>query len=199
MEVVVVLVILVILVGVFGSYMRSILEWYLGFIDWVYGINWHLWKTILMIVFGVIDVGLGYFAWVIFRRYEALLYEVPAEDAKITTISPQKEFYKNWQEIQSLMESQNPSDWNMAILRADAKLDDMLTHLGYDGETIAERLKIVDTTKLTSIDRVWSAHRLRNTIAHDPLQQYTRDMIVHALESYEIAFIELGFLKKVAV
>lgn len=197
MEVIIALVVLVILAGILGSFGRPVLDRYIGFIDWIYSVNWRLWKTILMIVFGVIDAGLIYFALVIFRRYEALLCEAPLKDAKITTMSPQKEFHKNWLEIQSLMNSQNPSDWNMAILRADAKLDDMLTHLGYEGETIAERLKIVDTTKLTSIDRIWSAHRLRNTIAHDPLQQYTRDMIVYALESYEVAFMELGFLKKV--
>ena len=78
---------------------------------------------------------------------------------------------------------------------AGATVDDLLSHLGYEGETIAERLKIVDPTQLKSIDRVWSAHRLRNAIAHEPLQQYTREMIMHALDSYQLAFQELGFLK----
>lgn len=196
-EIIVALVVLFLLVGFFGSYGRPVLDKYVNLVDWIYSRNWHLWKIIFMIVFGTIDVGLGYLALVIFWRYEALLHEVPAKDAKITLVSPQEEFNRNWKDVKGLMDSQNPSDWNMAILRADAELDDLLNHLGYEGETFAERLKIVDPTKLKSVDRIWSAHRLRNTIAHDPLQQYTRDMIVHALESYEIAFTELGFLKRV--
>jgi hypothetical protein len=132
----------------------------------------------------------------IIKRYNNLRHEVLEKEMVSQYVSPKQEFQENWEEIKALMASDHASDWNMAVLRADSQLDDTLRHLGYDGETIADRIKIVDPTKLKSIDRVWSAHRLRNTIAHDPLQMYTREMMTHALESYEVAFRELGMLQK---
>ena len=95
-----------------------------------------------------------------------------------------------------LMNSTNPSDWNMAVLRADALLDEILIKLGYEGETMADRLKIVNSRQIPSLERVWAAHRLRNNIAHDPLEQNTREIIVYAVKAYEQALTELGMMKK---
>ncbi len=146
---------------------------------------------------GILDIILLSVAVFIIRRFNELHKEVPPEEIISNYISPQEEFQNNWQDIKTLMASANPSDWNMAILRADSQLDNTLDDMGYEGDTLADRLKIVDPTKITSMDRVWSAHRLRNTIAHDPLQVYTREMMTHAFDSYEIAFKELGMLVEV--
>jgi len=61
-----------------------------------------------------------------------------------------------------------------------------------------QRLKIVDPTTLPSLDEVWSAHRLRNMIAHDPLEQHTRETIMAALRSYKRALKDLGLLEETA-
>lgn len=164
---------------------------------WFYTKNWRLWYIITTIVISLINAVLLFLVFWIMKRFNKLHEEVPQKEVESHMISPEEEFQQNWQEIRLLMDSGSASDWNMAILRADSQLDSTLQNLGYDGETIVERLKIVDTTKLKSMDRVWSAHRLRNTIAHDPLQQYTREMMAHAFESYEIAFKELGILREI--
>ena len=82
----------------------------------------------------------------------------------------------------------------MAVLRADALLDETLRDAGYEGPTMADRLKVVDPNQLPSLDRVWSSHRLRNAIAHDPTDQYSRETIVSAIASYRAAFRDLGFM-----
>ena len=188
---------LLLVAALLRTFITSVFGNYVAFIDWLYSKNWRRISTILMIIFGIVDIALASVAVLIVRWYSALMSEEPVDSKEaIKIVSPQQEFHENWQDIQSLLSSNNPSDWNMAILRADAQLEDVLNHLGYDGETIAERLKIVDPTKLISLDRVWSAHRLRNAIAHDPLQQLTRETLTHALQSYEFAFKELGFLKE---
>lgn len=187
--------------------LKSLLAWlfggsgdivggYVNTVGWFYT-DWMLKFTIAAFIIGILDALLIAAAIGIIKRYNNLRREIAAEEQQIVTplMSPEEEFNQNWQNIRNLMESGNASDWNMAILRADAQLDDTLLHLGYEGETIADRLRIVDPTKLQSVDRIWSAHRLRNAIAHDPLQLYTREMITHALESYEIAFKELGLLR----
>lgn len=171
---------------------------YPNIIEWFYAGNWSLWYIIAAFFVGAFDILLLVAAIVIIKRFNNLSREALKEEQEIEShmISPEQEFSQNWQEIRELMSSDNASDWNMAMLRADAQLDDTLQHLGYEGETIADRLRIVDPTKLQSMDRVWSAHRLRNAIAHDPLQLFTREMIMHALESYEMGFKELGMLRK---
>lgn len=187
-----------VLMSLLGSLFTSVFGGYLNVIGWFSTRNWTLWYMIAAFVVGAFDALLLVAAVMIMKRFNNLQRETLQEEKEIEShyISPKQEFSANWHGIRELMNSSHPSDWNMAILRADAQLDDTLMHLGYDGESIADRLKIVDPTKLQSMDRVWSAHRLRNTIAHDPLQEYTREMMMHALECYEIAFKELGLLQK---
>ncbi|MEK7082402.1 MAG: hypothetical protein AAB915_01875, partial [Patescibacteria group bacterium] len=60
--------------------------------------------------------------------------------------------------------------------------------------TLADRLKVADPETLPSLDTLWSAHRLRNAIAHDPLEQHTKDSIIYSLRAYETALKELGAL-----
>ena len=189
-------IIFLVILGVLGSFFGSVLGSYVNVIAWLYGSNWRIFYIIVTILMGLFDAILLVLAGFIIKRYNKLRAEIPPAEVMSQMISPQEEFQQNWQDIQSLMQSQNASDWNMAILRADAQLDEILDQLGYEGETIAERLKVVDPTKLKSMDRIWSSHRLRNTIAHDPLQQYTREMVTHALDSYQLAFQELGFLQE---
>ena len=190
-------VVFLLILGALGSFFTSATGGYLGIITRFYSINWKLWYIIAAILAGIFDIALLFFGFSIIKRFNRLRVEVPPEEVVSHMISPEQEFQENWQDIRELTASANASDWNMAILRADAQLDELLNNLGYEGDTIAERLKIVDPTKLKSMDRVWSAHRLRNAIAHDPLQQYTREMIMHALDSYQLAFKELGFLEEV--
>ena len=194
-DITVAVVIFLVVMGILASFFGSVLGSYLNVIGWLYGRDWRIFYIVFTILIGVLDVVLLCVAGFIIKRYNKLHAEIPPAEVMSQMISPQEEFQQNWQDIQSLMQSQNTSDWNMAILRADAQLDEILDQLGYEGETIAERLKVVDPTKLKSMDRIWSSHRLRNTIAHDPLQQYTREMVTHALDSYQLAFQELGFLQ----
>ena len=196
-DIIIAIIVFFLVVGVLGSFFTSVMGSYVNFISWFYGRNWRLWYIVGTIIIGIFNIALLTAMVLIIKRYNNLRQKVSQEEVVSNKISPEQEFQGDWQEIQTLMASDNPSDWNMAILRADAELDDLLRRMGYEGETIADRINIVDPTTLTSIDRLWSAHRLRNTIAHDTLQQYTREMIVHAMQSYEITFRELGVLREV--
>jgi hypothetical protein len=117
--------------------------------------------------------------------------------APIAKVIPlEKEVGNEWQEVMKLADSQNSSDWSMAVLRADALLDDTLEYLKYEGKNLAERMDRVDPTMVPSLERVFSAHRLRNVIAHDPTVQYSKATIIQALGSYEAVLKELGVLKE---
>lgn len=168
-----------------------------GISGWIYERQWGPIYTLLTVIFSVINFSLMGFIFWILRKYLNLAKELPPPSAApVAPTPPTEEIRKGWEHIRALANSANPSDWNMAVLRADALLDDILMHLGYEGTTIAERLKIVDPAKLPSLERVWSAHRLRNMIAHDPLEQHTKETIIHALRSYEQALRELGMMNE---
>lgn len=190
--------ILALLVGLalFGTYLEKILSWYYGLLESFYSANWTKINKILAIIFSFINAGLVGFIIFAMRRYLLLIKRVPDTEPTMHIVTPREEVRENWEHIRALANSSSPSDWNMAILRADALLDDILKHLGYEGETMAERLKIVSPSTLPSLERLWSAHRLRNMIAHDPLEQHTKETIIHALRSYEEALKELKMMEE---
>ena len=72
-----------------------------------------------------------------------------------------------WKRVMDLTESDNPSDWKMAIIEADTMLDMMLRGLGYQGETIGDRLKAIEQSDFTMLESAWEAHKVRNRIAHE--------------------------------
>jgi len=180
--------------AVFGAYFAGIFDIYNRFLNWFYSYNWNAIINTIKII--VITLNFGMIAFLIYtlRKYENLGKTEPVPTAEIHIVAPQTEVAKNWQHIRELANSKNPSDWNMAVIRADALFDDTLQHKGYQGETLAERLTIVSPTILPSIDRVWSAHRLRNSIAHDPLEQHTKETIIAALRAYAEGLKEFGVL-----
>lgn len=71
-----------------------------------------------------------------------------------------------WEHALSLMTSASPSDWRQAILEADIILGELLDHFSIPGETIGEKLKVVDRSTFTTLDLAWEAHRVRNEVAH---------------------------------
>ncbi|MBI3442771.1 MAG: hypothetical protein HY007_03325 [Candidatus Sungbacteria bacterium] len=184
--------------AILTSLLRTVPDWYNAFLAWLQ--SWHLgaFPLLLMILFILLDVALiGFIAFTL-RRYGELISAQPAKTTEAAPADPAVEIRVAWKQIELLIQSQNPSDWNMAVLRADALLDDALKNAGHDGLTMADRLKVVDPVQLPSLDRVWSSHRLRNAIAHDPTDQHTREIIISAIASYRQAFRDLGFMTELS-
>jgi hypothetical protein len=188
--------VMALLVGlaVVTSLLRGFPNWYDAFLRWLQ--SWHLGAlpVIVMILFILFDVALVGFIAFTMRRYAELVGTPAIQTASKELANPTAEIQRDWENIEALMQSQSPSDWNMAILAADALLDDTLRGAGYEGTTMAERLKIVDPIQLPSLDRVWSSHRLRNAIAHNPTDRHTRETIVSAINACRQALHDLGFM-----
>jgi len=77
------------------------------------------------------------------------------------------EKHERWEVVQTHIESENPSDWKLSIIEADAILDDMVKKIGYSGDNLGERLKSIEVSDFTSIQSAWEAHKVRNQIAHE--------------------------------
>src|SRR5688572_13906932 len=53
-----------------------------------------------------------------------------------------------------------------SIVEADKLLDHVMKQKGYAGATMADRLRHAES-RFTKINAVWSAHKLRNALAHE--------------------------------
>ena len=74
---------------------------------------------------------------------------------------------EKWEQIIRLINTENQSDWRLAILEADVMLDELLRFAGYHGDSVGEMLKSVEKSDFLSIENAWEAHKIRNRIAHD--------------------------------
>jgi len=74
---------------------------------------------------------------------------------------------KRWLKVVEHIESENENDWRLAIIEADLMLDEMMSGMGYAGDSIGEKLKSVEKSDFTTIGFAWDAHKVRNRIAHE--------------------------------
>lgn len=100
-----------------------------------------------------------------------------------------------WRRIVEHGDSDNPSDWKLAIIEADIVLEELLDSLGARGETIGDKLKGLDKSDLSSINDAWEAHKIRNMIAHEgaAFDLNKRDA-QRVIAQYEKVFRELKYI-----
>ena len=80
---------------------------------------------------------------------------------------PQSQTTKRWERILEHLNSARESDWRLAILEADVLLAEMVTNMGYHGDSLGEKLKSVEPSDFTTLPKAWEAHAVRNKIAHE--------------------------------
>lgn len=102
---------------------------------------------------------------------------------------------KRFEQITSRMSSMNESDWRLAIIECDILLNEMLLKMGYHGESIADKLKLVEKSDFQTIDLAWEAHKIRNRIAHSGSEFHlSRSEAERTFELYKKVFEEFYFI-----
>lgn len=112
-------------------------------------------------------------------------------------IMPVEELEKQgrWQHIQDLIKSYNANDWRQAIIEADIILEEMLDKMQYDGVTIGDKLKNIERSDFITLDKAWSAHKVRNQIAHDGSNfKLTREVAEKTIKDFEDVFREFYYI-----
>ncbi len=105
--------------------------------------------------------------------------------------------FKNerWKKVLDYLFSINENDWKLAIIEADSMLFELLTQIGFKGETMGDKLKEANQSNFKNLNAAWEVHNIRNRIAHEgssfgiSLHEAKR---VVAL--YEQIFQEFGFI-----
>ncbi|MSR71468.1 MAG: hypothetical protein EXS50_02220 [Candidatus Taylorbacteria bacterium] len=101
------------------------------------------------------------------------------------------EMNKKWERVAAHISSKNPNDWKIAIIEADIILGDILDSMGYQGESIGEKLKRVAKGDLTTLDKAWEAHKIRNAIAHQGSSFLLNERDAkQAIDDYQAVFTE---------
>lgn len=96
-----------------------------------------------------------------------------------------------WLEIEQSLVKGNETTYHMAILNADKLVDQALRELGYPGETMGERIKAT-RGKLSHRDELWTAHKLRNRIAHETEVRVSYNQARRALGGFKRTLKDLG-------
>lgn len=100
-----------------------------------------------------------------------------------------------WEIVLHHLNSENSSEWRLAVIEADTFLEEALRRMGYSGTTLGDILKKIDRSVLISINEAWEAHKVRNMIAHKGSSfAFSRHEAKRVISLYEKVFRELELL-----
>lgn len=101
-----------------------------------------------------------------------------------------------WVNILNLTASENESDWRLAVIEADAMLDDILKEKGYYGINLADRLKSArEGGVFFTVNNAFEAHNVRNRIAHEGINFSLSQMETRrVMRLYESVFEEFKII-----
>lgn len=120
-----------------------------------------MWLLLSIGVLGVLGIVFGIWWW---RRQP----RISRQQSKI--------FWTQWRRMEKLPDSYRQ------VLEADAIVGNVLIELGF-GETFGEALK-QKSEQIPNLEAVWKAHKLRNTLAHEPGTAVTTAQAQSALHAF---------------
>lgn len=110
-----------------------------------------------------------------------------------TTKTLNTEWYREqWRGINKQAED-GAAGRQLAVMNADKLLDRAMRERGLKGENMGERLK-KSPNRFSKLDDVWSAHKLRNRIAHESDIKVSESQVKQALNGLERGLKDLGAL-----
>lgn len=96
-----------------------------------------------------------------------------------------------WMTIEQQLKQGEDMTYAMSVLSADTLLDQAMKEKGIQGATMGERMKQMQK-KWSNANNVWTAHKLRNQIAHEPDVKLSYDSSRRALASFKQALKDVG-------
>ncbi len=110
------------------------------------------------------------------------------------TPGPDKIAKSRWDEMMARLEGGAESDFALAIIDADNITDDVLKRIGFQGETMAERISNLNPIQFPEVSILQEVHRVRNNIAHTPGFKISKGEAERVLAKYKKVLEELEVL-----
>lgn len=102
------------------------------------------------------------------------------------------EYYRTqYLKIENQLKRDEQSSYHLAVLNADKLVDQAMRQKGIHGQTMGDRMKSASKT-FSDINGFWSAHKLRNKIAHEPDVYINYDEARQSLAQFKKALKDLG-------
>ena len=169
------------LTGSLQSYVMDI-----GNSGWIFGIKWL--GGLLALIFG------GLVVLLLFKTELIDKWLKVTSNFLLTTAFPKRQLNKSWQKILLRLNKNDEANLRLALIEADNLFDDLLKQMRLPGESMADRLKYLNSSQISNIDEIWQAHKLRNIIVHNSEYPITRSEIEFSVRAYEKALKELQFM-----
>lgn len=100
-----------------------------------------------------------------------------------------------WIKTLDYLFSQHESDWKLSVIEADSMLDELMTQLGFQGETLGDRLKSASQNNFRNLSIAWEVHAIRNRIAHEAMNfEFPQREAKRVIALYEHIFREFGYI-----
>jgi len=97
-----------------------------------------------------------------------------------------KKYTGRWSIVEEHSNSDRDAEWRLAILEADAMLEEATSEKGFVGDTLGERLKNVSEQQFPAKQLAWDAHLVRNNIAHQgSLYELTRSETRQTIDRFK--------------
>ncbi len=96
-----------------------------------------------------------------------------------------------WEKILSRLKDDNPSQYKVAVLEADAFADEILSGIGYKGTTMAEKISGIHDGQLETKDALVEAHQIRNRIVYETDFAISLEDAQKCLDTYRKFFDEV--------
>ncbi len=96
-----------------------------------------------------------------------------------------------WLTIEQQLSRDEAASCSLCILNADKLLDQAMRESGLAGETMGDRLKS-SGKHFSNLNSIWSAHKIRNQIAHEPGFQVSYGDARRALAAFKQALKDIG-------
>lgn len=96
-----------------------------------------------------------------------------------------------WQDVEKLMARGDEMSMRLAVMHADSVLDKALQAKHFPGDRFATRLQFA-SRKYRTLRKVWWAHKLRNTLAHEPHAKVHSGEARRAVAAFKNALQALG-------
>ncbi len=136
----------------------------------------------------IIFYSLATTSWVRFRFWEDIV--------EFVMFKPygSNKYAKEWKKILKKIDTGIESEYKLAVIEADALLDDMLKFMGYTEETTEEKVERLTSIDIANINELREVRKTRNSIIQEPDFKLTEDNVREVLKVYETSFKSLGFL-----
>lgn len=120
-----------------------------------------------------------------------VLFVIVSRTQKRFSPADKEKYQTKYLEIENQLKPNQPATYQMAILNADKLVDQALRERRIKGKTMGERMKTAKSL-FSDNNGLWSAHKLRNVIAHETNARITFEDAKKALSSFKKSLKDLG-------